>query len=568
MKNQEIAEIFYEIADILEIQGVDWKPNAYRKAAQNIESLSEDIVDVYKKGKLEDIPGVGENISRKIEEIIKTGKLKYLRKLKKQVPIELEKMMSIPAIGPRTAKLLFDKLKVKSIKDLKKAAKLHKIRKLKGMGEKTEREILEGIKTLEGSKGRFLLGHVLPATREIEEEIGRLPEVKQISLAGSVRRMKETVHDVDVLVSTDKPKKVIKFFVGMDDVKRVLAKGSTKASVKLSGGLQVDIRVVENDYFGSALQYFTGSKEHNIELRKIAIRKGFKLSEYGLFKGRKVIAGKKEVYVYKKLGLPFIEPELREDKGEIDAAASYKLPKLVKEKDVKGDLHVHTKWSDGSDRIEEVARAAKERGYKYLGISDHVSRVRIVHPLDKRRLLKQMKEIEKVNKKKLGITLLKGAEVDIDKNGKLILSNDVLKKLDFVIASIHSGFKSDVREITNRIVKAMENPFVNVIAHPTGRLMQKRKPYSVDFDKVFEAAKDNNVALEINSFPDRLDLNYVNARAAKEKGVKLIIGTDSHSKEHLGFMELGVGVARRGWCGKKDVLNCLDYGKLKKWLNK
>ncbi|MDP7140834.1 MAG: DNA polymerase/3'-5' exonuclease PolX [Candidatus Woesearchaeota archaeon] len=566
MKNSEIARIFYEIADILEIQGIQWKPNVYRKAAQSIENLSEDIEDVYRNGKLEDVPGVGEHIAKKIEEIIKTGKLKYLKKLKKKVPIELEKMMSIPAIGPRTAKLLFEKLKVKNIKDLKRAAKLHKIRKLEGLGEKTEREILEGIKTLEGSKGRFLLGHVLPAARDIEEEIRKLPEVKQIGLAGSIRRMKETVHDVDILVSTNKPEKVIKFFTTMDDVKKVLAKGSTKASVKLSGGLQVDIRVVKNDAFGSAMQYFTGSKEHNIELRKIAIKKGFKLSEYGLFKGRKVIAGKKEVYVYKKLGLPFIEPELREDKGEIEAAASYKLPKLVK--DVKGDLHVHTKWSDGSDSIEEIARKGIEKGYKFLGISDHVSNVKITHPLDGRRLLRQMKEIDKVNKKFSKITLLKGAEVDIDKNGKLVLKESVLKKLDFVIASVHSGFKSSETEMTDRMVKAMENPYVNVIGHPTGMLMQKRKPYAVNFERVFDAAKANNVALEINAFPNRLDLNDVNARAAKEYGVKLIIGTDSHSKEHLDFMELGVGVARRAWCSSRDVVNCLSLSGLRKWLKK
>ena len=565
MKNSEIARIFYEIADILEIQGIQWKPNAYRKAAQNIESMSEDIEDVYKKGKLEEIPGIGEHIGKKIEEIIKTGKLKYLKKLKKKVPIELEKMMSIPAIGPRTAKLLFDKLKIKSIKDLKKAAKLHKIRKLEGLGEKTEKEILEGIKTLEGSKDRFLLGHVLPAAREIEEEIRKLPEVKQIGLAGSIRRMKETVHDVDVLVSSNKPDKVIKFFTTMDDVKKVLAKGSTKASIKLSGGLQVDIRVVKNDAFGSAMQYFTGSKEHNIELRKIAIKKGFKLSEYGLFKGRKVIAGKKEVYIYKKLGLPFIEPELREDKGEIEAAASFKL---IKEKDVKGELHVHTKWSDGSDSIEEVARKGVERGYKFLGICDHVSKVKIAHPLDGRRLLRQMKEIDKVNKKVPKITLLKGAEVDIDKRGKLVLSDSVLKKLDFVVASIHSGFKSSEKDMTDRIVKAIENPYVNIVGHPTGRLLQKRKPYSVNFYRLFEAAKKNNVALEINAFPNRLDLNDVNARAAKESGIKLIIGTDSHSKDHLDFMELGVGVARRAWCSSKDVVNCLSLDGLRKWLKK
>jgi len=569
MKNKEVAEIFYEIADILEIQGVQWKPNAYRKAAQNIESLSEDIADICKKGKLEDIPGVGENISKKIEEIIKTGKLKYFEKLKKQVPVELEKLMSIQDIGPKTAKLLYDKLKIKSIKDLKKAIKKHKLRKLKGMAEKTEQDISEGIKTVETSRKRHLLGFMLPTASEIEDKLKSLKEVKQISLAGSIRRRKETIRDIDILVSTKNPNKVIDFFTKLENVKRVLAKGSTKASVKLKDdNIQVDIRAISNDVFGSALQYFTGSKEHSIKLRKIAIKKGYKLSEYGLFKGKRIIAGKKEVDVYKKLGLPYIEPELREDQGEIEAALKNKLPKLVKYNEIKGDLHVHTKWSDGSDTIEQIAKAAKERGYKYLAICDHAGKLKIANSLDGRRLLKQIKEIDKLNKKFKNFVILKGAEVDIRKDGSLAIDNNILKKLDIVTASVHSGFKSSEKDMTDRIVKAIENPYVNVIGHPTGRLLQKRNPYSVNLEKLFTAAKDNNVALEINAMPDRLDLNDINSRAAKEKGVKLAIGTDSHSKEQLHFIELGVSVARRSWCSSKDVLNCLSYSKLIKWFKK
>ncbi len=562
MKNKEVASLLYEIADLLEIKEVEWKPRAYRKAAQNIEALSEDIKEIWKKGELDKVPGVGEGIAKKISEFLKTGKSSYLKKLKKNIPIDVEDLMNVPEMGPKTVKLLYKKLKVKNIKDLKRAAKKGKISKLYGMGEKTEKEILEGIKTVEVSKKRFLLGFMLPNIREIEEKLKKLKEVQLISVAGSVRRKKETIHDVDILIASNNPVKVTEYFINLGDVKKVLAKGPTKSSVKLKDNLQVDLRIVSKESYGSALQYLTGSKPHSIKLRKIAIKKGLKLSEYGIFKKKKKIAGRTEKEVYNKLGLPYIEPELREDRGEIEAGLKKKLPKLIGYGDIKGDLHVHSKWSDGNNTIEEMALAAKKLGHSYLCICDHFGNLRIANSLNERRLLKQIKEIDKVNKKLSGIRILKGVEANILPSGKIDVPGKLLKELDIITAGVHSGFKSGEASMTKRIVSVMDK--INILNHPTGRLLQKRKGYGLDLSKVFDSAKDHDVAIEINSFPNRLDLDDVNSRAAVDNGVKLVINTDSHSINQLVYMELGIGVARRGWCGKKNVINTLPLNKILK----
>ncbi|MAG50244.1 DNA polymerase III [archaeon] len=562
MKNLELAKILYEIADILEIQDVQWKPRAYRKAAQSIESLNEDIEIIYEKGRLkalDNIPGVGKGISKKIAEFIETGKIKEYEKLRKKFPVEF---MKIPEVGPKTAKKLYEKLKIKNIKQLKEALKKHKLRKLYGFGEKKEKNILEGIKFY-GSNKRFLLGYILPIARDIEGKLKTLKEVKKISISGSLRRMKETIRDIDILVSSNSSRKVIDFFTKLDNVKKIIAKGSTKSSVRLKDNIQVDIRVIPDKSFGSALQYFTGNKSHNIALRKIAIRKDLKLSEYGVFKGKKQVAGSTEEGVYKKLGLKYIEPELRTDGGEIQASLKGKLPNLVKYSDLKGDFHVHTNWSDGSSSIEEMAKSAKKFGYQYLGICDHAGRLKIATCLDEKRLLKQIKEIEKVNKKFSNFEILKGAEVDILSDGKLATSDKILKKLDIVSASIHFGFKKDN---TDRILKALENKYLNIICHPTGRLINQRNPYKVDLRKVYKKAKENNKFLEINSYPNRLDLSDVNVKEAISENVKIAISTDSHNVNQLRFIELGIAVARRGWARKKDIVNTYNLKDIKKIL--
>ncbi|MBD3303535.1 DNA polymerase/3'-5' exonuclease PolX [Candidatus Woesearchaeota archaeon] len=569
MKNLEIAGIFYELADILEIKEVKWKPRAYRKAASAIETGSKDVEKIYEKGglkALKKIPGVGEAIAGKIEEFIKTGKIKEYERLKKSVPAGIEKITDVPGMGPKKALLLIKKLKIKSIKDLEKAAKEGKIRRLSGFGEKSEEDILKGIDLLKSSAGKMLLGKALPISQDLIKELKNLKEVKQINIAGSTRRRKEVVRDLDILCVSSNPKKVMDFFTKLSAVSSVIAKGSTKSSVRLKSGINCDFRVVEEKSFGAALQYFTGSKDHNIRCRQIAIKKGMKLSEYGLFKKKsdKYVCGRTEKEVYKKLGMQFVEPELRENRGEVEAALKNKLPKLIGYGDIKGDLQMHTRYSDGANSIEDMARAAKEMGYEYIAITDHSKSEYIAHGMDEKRLSKYMDEIDKVNKKLKGIRILKGAEVDILKDGSLDYADKYLKKLDIVLAAVHSRFKSSEKEMTRRILKALENRHVNILAHPTGRVIGKRKQYSVNLGKVFDACRDNTVWPEINAFPSRLDLNDSNAKYAVEKGLKLTINTDSHSTDQLRYMEFGIATARRGWARKKDIINTLPWKKFEK----
>ena len=571
MKNLEISRIFYEIADILEMKKVEWKPRAYRRAARSIETSSKDVGEIYKKGglkALKEIPGVGKAIAGKIEEFIKTGRIKEYEKLKKGVPKGIEKVVNIPGMGPKKALVLFKKLKIKSVKDLEKAARSGKIKGLSGFGEKSEEDILKGIGLLKSSAGKMLLGTALPIAQELISNLNKMKKLKKVSLAGSTRRRKEVVRDLDILGVSSDPKKVMDFFTNLQLVSSVLAKGPTKSSVRLNAGINCDFRVVEEKSFGAALQYFTGSKDHNIKCRQIAIKKGFKLNEYGLFKKKdnKYVCGKTEQEVYKNLGMQFIAPELRENRGEIEAALKNKLPKLIGYDDIKGDLQMHTKYSDGVNTIEQMAGAAMKMGYEYIAVTDHSKSEHIAHGMDEKRLAKYIKEVDKINKRLKGIRILKGAEVDILKDGSLDYSDKYLKKLDIVLAAVHSRFKSSEKEMTKRILKALENRYVKILAHPTGRVINKRKAYSVNLSKIFEACKANNIWPEINAFPARLDLNDVNARDAIEKGLKLTINTDSHSSDHLRYMEFGIATARRAWARKKDVINALPWKKFEKLL--
>lgn len=571
MRNFEIAAIFNEIADLLEIKNENpFRIRAYRKAAQNIESLTQDIEDIAKQDALEEIPGIGKDLAGKIKETIATGKLKYYEKLKKQIPAVILEMMSIPSIGPKTAKLLYDKFKMKSIDQLERLAKAHKICGLPGIKEKTEENILRGIALFRKGKERMPLGVALPIATEIINKLKALPEIDKINYAGSLRRMKETIRDIDILVTSNKPERIMETFVSLPRVKEVLAHGETKSSVFLKDGIQVDIRVVEPECFGAALLYFTGSKAHNIHLRKMANEMGYKISEYGIFKQKsdRRVAGKEECDVYKVLGLTYIPPELREDTGEIEIAKEKKLPPLVEIKDILGDFHVHSKWSDGAHSFEELAEAAKKRGYQYIAITDHTKSLPIAGGLEEGELKKQIKEIRKINKKLKGIALLASAEMDILSDGRLDISDDLLAQLDIVVAAIHSGFKQSKEQLTKRIINAMKNRYVHIIAHPTGRLMGTRDAYELDFEEIFKVAKDTNTALEINAFPQRLDLNDINSRWACESGVTLAIATDAHTTDQLDNMKLGIAVARRGWLGKKNLLNTLPLQALLKKISK
>ena len=572
MKNQEIAKIFYEIANYLEMDEVAFKPYAYRRAADSLESIENDVEEVYKRGgvkALKEIPGVGEGIAKGIEEYLKTGKIKFLERYKKHIPINLEELISVEGMGPRKAKILYQKLGIRNLKDLEKAAKSHKIASLFGFGEKSEKNILEGLAFLKKSKGRFLLGEILPKVREMQEKLKSLKEVEKVDVAGSIRRRKETIGDVDFLVISRAPAKVMDYFVKLPGVVKVWSKGNTKASVRTKEGFDMDIRVVPKKSYGSALQYFTGSKEHNIATRRIAISKGLKLSEYGLFKGKKMIASETEEEIYKILGLPLIDPELRENQGEIEAALNGKLPKIIGYGDIKGDLHVHSDWDGGDNSIKDLAEAAIKIGYEYLGISDHTKFLRIEHGLNEKQLEKRNSEIDKINTRyelqNTKFRVLKGCEANILKDGSIDIKDETLAKLDFVIAGIHSNMKMDKAMMTERMIKAIKNPNVDIISHPTGRILKKRDEYQIDFEAVLKAAKETGVILEISAWPERLDLNDQNIRRAKEAGVKMIINADSHNKNQLHLMEFGIAQARRGWAEKEDIINCQPLGKLLKY---
>jgi DNA polymerase (family 10) len=565
MKNSEVAKVFFEIADILEMQGVRFKPQAYRRAASAIEQLEVDIGQAVAEGRHRDIPGVGEAIGKKIEELVRTGELDYLDRLRAEVPAGLREVLSIPDVGPKTAMLLHRELGISSVQELKEAALNHRLRVLKGFGQKTEDRILEGIRLLESSGGRMLLGSALPVAEAFIEHIKARLSIETIGICGSLRRGRETVGDIDILVGTLAPEEATKAFVGYPEVEKVILTGPTKSSVQIRGGLQVDLRVVELESYGAALQYFTGSKEHNVQVRRIGVERGLKVNEYGVFDRatENRVAGETEAKVYESLGLAWVPPELREDSGEIAAARSGRLPDLVEESHVKGDLHVHTDWSDGSDSVEAVVAAAVRRKYSFIAITDHTAGLTIANGLSPERLGKQVDRVHRIQDGYGdGIRVLAGTEVDIKADGSLDLPSTALKDLDVVIASVHSRMKMDASEMTERVVTAIETGWVDIIGHPTCRLIGQRDPIRMDLAKVLDAARESEVAMEINSFPDRLDLRDVHCRMAKEHGVSMAIGTDSHSIRHLDYLRLGIITARRGWLAKEDVLNSMSHADL------
>jgi len=570
VKNQEIARIFNDIADILEIKGENpFRIRAYRRAAQNIEGLTRNVSEIPKE-ELMTIPGIGKDLAGKVEEYVRTGRLQFYEDLKKEVPGGLATLLSVPSLGPKTAKLLFEKLKIKDIETLEKFAREHKLIGIPGIREKTEDNILKGIEMLKRGMERKPLGMVLPLAHNILEHLRKKAPVKHLSIAGSIRRWKDTIKDIDILATSENPKEVMKAFVHFPHVKDILMQGPTKSSVIIHEGIQVDLRVVEEDSFGAALAYFTGSKAHNIRLREMGVKLGLKINEYGIFREKddKKLGGKEERDIYRILGLLYIPPELREDTGEIEAALEGRLPKLVELEDIKGDLHVHSKWSDGSHDFDELIAAAKRRGYEYIAITDHSKGLGVARGLTAERLMEEKKEIDAINKRLKGFRLLAGIEVDIRSNGQLDLSDEVLKKMDIVVASIHSGFRQSREQITKRLISAMRNPHVSIIAHPTGRLIGERDAYDVDMQGVLKVALETGTALEINACPLRLDLNDTHAKMAKEMEIPIVISTDAHITSHFDYMAYGVSIARRGWLEKEDILNTLSYGALKKVLKK
>ncbi|MBI4529099.1 MAG: DNA polymerase/3'-5' exonuclease PolX [Deltaproteobacteria bacterium] len=558
MLNTELAQIFREIGLYLDMQGVEFKPRAYEKVALALEALEEPVSEIYNRGGLKalcEIPGVGKAIAEKIEEIIKTGKLTYHEELRTGMPVDLRGLTAIEGVGPKIIKILYEKLGIKEVADLERAAREGKIRGLPHLGEKMEQKILKGIEFVKQGGGRFLLGSILPLITEIEARLRGLPEVSRVIVAGSIRRRKETVGDADILAVSPKPEKVMAGFVSMPEVMHVHGQGKTKAMVKLKIGMDVDLRVVGAESFGAALNYFTGSKDHNVALRRIAQERGLKLNEYGLFRGNKSIAGETEEDLYKALGLAFIPPEIRENQGEIEAATTGKLPDLIGYKDLRGDVQIQTTWTDGSNSIEEMANEAKRLGLEYIAITDHTKSLAMTGGSDEKKLLKQMAEIDKINRSLKGITVLKGAEVNINKDGTLDIQDEVLSKLDVVGIAVHSQFNLPRREMTERIIKAMRNPHADILFHPTGRIIQRRGPCDLDFDAILKAAKETGTVLEIDAYPDRLDLKDEHVRKAVQAGVKLVIDSDAHSVNHVRFLEFGIAQARRGWAGKNDVIN-------------
>ena len=565
----KIAKIFEDLADMLEIKGENpFRIRAYRKAARNIRTLTNELEKFADEGRLEQIPGIGEGMKEKIYEILDTGRLQFYEKLKNDIPPSLVKLLSIPGIGPRLAKRFYDELNIKDIEHLEKMAKEHRLAELEGIKEKTEQNILKGIEMLKRGLERMTLGVALPLANEILDQLSKLPEVKRINTAGSIRRRKETIGDIDILTISSNSKKVMNTFINLPQVERVIISGETKSSIITYDDIHVDLRVVEPESYGSALAYFTGSKAHNIRIREIAMKKGLKINEYGVFdeKNNKKIAGENEEDIYQVLDLPFIVPELREDRGEIEAARNNNLPDLVKLSEIKGDFHVHTVWSDGGNSIEEMAKAAKERGYKYLAICDHSKSLRIAGGLSEEKLVEQIEKIKELNEKYKNFTILAGSEVDIKADGSLDYTDELLEKLDIVVAAIHTRFSMPEHEMTKRIIKALQNPYVNILAHPTGRLMGVRDPYELDLDEVLKVAKKNKVTLEINSFPERLDLNDIDSRRAKEYDVMISINTDSHITNQLDYMALGVSVARRGWLEPENIINTKPIEQIIKFL--
>jgi DNA polymerase (family 10) len=555
--NADIAAMFEEIADLLEIQGANpFRVRAYRNAARTMEGLGRDLAALVRAGEdLTELPGIGEDLAAKIKEAVETGRLAFLDRLHKELPPAITDLLKIPGLGPKRVRTLYHDLGVQTLEQLARAARDGRIRELPGFGAKTEEKILEAVQAHLSSARRFKLAVAAQYATPLVEHLRRAPGVGRVVVAGSFRRMRETVGDLDILVTTTHPEEVLQRFAAYEEAKEVLSKGSTRASVVLRCGLQVDLRVVAEESYGAALHYFTGSKAHNIAIRRLAQERGLKVNEYGVYQGEERIASRTEEEVYATVGLPYIPPELREDQGEIEAARAGCLPQLVELADLKGDLHAHTKATDGKNTLEEMAEAARKLGFEYLAITEHSRRLTVAHGLDPRRLEKQIDEIERLNARLKGIRLLKGIEVDILEDGRLDLPDSALARLDLVVGAVHSKFDLSRARQTERILKAMEHPYFTILAHPTGRLIEERLPYDVDMLKIVRKAKERGCFLELNAHPERLDLLDVHCRMAKDEGVLVAISSDAHSVLDFGNLRYGVGQARRGWLEAKDVLN-------------
>lgn len=565
--------ILTEFAELCDVKDVPFKPRAFDRAAESVAALDRDIEEIYKgegvEG-LEKIPGVGKGIAERIEEYLTTGKIKEYDKLKKEFPVDIAELTAIEGVGPKLIKLLYQKLKVKNVADLEKVALAGKLRTLPRMGEKLEKKILKGIEFKKESGGRFLLGETLPLARQIREHLLKVEGVEKVELAGSLRRWQETIGDIDILVVTTHPEIVSEYFSKMPAVSHVYARGEKKVLVRLSVGIDADLRIVPPESFGAALQYFTGNKDHNVEVRKIAIEKGYKLNEYGLFRGEEIIAAKTEKEIYEKLGMDLPPPEIRANAGEIEKARAKKIPKLLEYSDLRGDLQVQSDWTDGKSSIEEMAREAEKIGHEYIAITDHTRSLAMTGGADEKKLLRQMMEIDRINKKLhasgFKVNVLKGAEVNILKDGSLDIKDEVLAELDVVGAAVHSLFNLPREKQTERVICAMENPHLDILFHPTGRIINRRKAIELDMEKVIAAAKRTGTILEIDAHPWRLDLKDEHIRMAREAGVKMVIDTDAHSVSELHYLEYGIAQARRGWCQKKDIINALPLKKFLKAL--
>jgi DNA polymerase (family 10) len=566
VQNAEIAAMFDQAAELLEIQGENqFRVRAYLRAARVIEGLPQSVSNLLSAGRdLSQLPGIGKDLAAKIADIVKTGHFSLLDTLKKTLPSELGDIAALPGLGPKRAKLLYDKLNVRSLDDLRGVLKTGHLREVKGFGPIIAKKLSEALEKPRTEK-RFKLS---VAEAEAEALVGFLKDGGYIAVAGSYRRRRDTVGDLDVLVTAEDGDAVGGKLLRYENVSKVLAHGPTRTTVVLRSGLQVDLRVVPEESYGAALVYFTGSKAHNIALRALAMERGWKLNEYGLFAGKRRIAGATEENVYNKLSLSFIQPELREDRGEIRLAKANKLPQLVSLSDIRGDLHVHSDWTDGTATIEAMAEGARALGYEYIALTDHSRRVAMAHGLDPTRLSRQIEKIDRLNERLGGITILKGIEVDILKDGDLDLPDASLAKLDIVIASVHSHFELSRQAQTNRVVRALWNNHVSILGHPTGRLIDEREPYEIDMERVIGAAREVGCHLEINAAPDRLDLNDIHARAAKEAGVKLAISTDAHSVNAFRYMRFGVAQGRRAWLTADDVINTRPLAKLRKLLRR
>jgi len=559
MRNVELGRCFRDLAAYLDMEDVPFKPRAYEKAALAIESHDQPLEEVYRQGgvkALRAIPGIGASMADKLEELIKTGRCTLHEQYQARMPVDLAALTAIEGVGPKAVRVLFEQLAVRTVDDLEAAARAGKVRGLPHFGERSEQKILKALAFAQTSGIRQPLAAMRPLVEQIAHTLAGVPGVDQVAIAGSIRRRKETIGDADLLAVARKPGAVMQAFVGLPQVARVLGQGDTKSSVKLAAGLQVDLRVVPAESFGAALCYFTGSKAHNVGLRQLAIKRGYKLNEYGLFRGTRRLAGRTEEEIYARLGLAYVPPELREDQGEIDAARAGTLPRLIEADALRGDLQTQTDWTDGADSIEAMVQAAKALGLEYVAITDHTRSLAMTRGSDEAKLRKQMAEIERINGRVAGIRILKGAEVNIKKDGTLDIDDETLAALDVVGVAVHSHFNLPRAEMTARIIRAMRNPHADILFHPTGRVIQKREPYDVDMDAIIAAAGETGTVLELDAYPDRLDLKDEHVRKAIRAGVPLVIDSDAHSVKQLAFpRQYGIDQARRGWATAADVLN-------------